>query len=56
MRAVLASAELADAALVDVKTDGLELLRERNGERQPDIAQTDDDDTRSPSHGLDIPS
>src|SRR5207302_1434351 len=53
VRPVVAAAQLGDAALVDVEAGGFELAGERNRERQPDVAKTNDDDTRSPGHWSD---
>jgi len=40
----VAGIEFGDAALVDVEADGLEAAGKRDGERQADIAEADDDD------------
>ena len=44
--AVAALAELGDARRVNVEAGRLEMLGERDGERQPDIAEADHDDPR----------
>ena len=46
----MTAAELVNAAVIDIETDGVEMPRECHAERKPDIAQADDDNTLSPEH------
>ena len=47
-RPVVAVAQLADPLRVDVEADDVEVPRQRDGQRQPDIAEPDDDDPAAP--------
>src|SRR5262249_15674987 len=46
-RRVLAALEFSDTGLLDVEAERLEALAEFDGERQPDITETDDGETTS---------
>ena len=46
----MAGAKLGNALAIDVEADDLELARQRHGQRQADVAETDDNDFTDAGH------